>query len=69
MIQVTLSQYNKIPKDYRGTITRDDWPELKGKRTAFQNCLLGASGLPLVSLGGTHLCIEGLSFEIVTEAK
>ena len=62
MRKITLSEYNSIPKDYRGiwTVERWDlpnWAEIRekhmGKRTM------------MVYDKGTCLLVEGLGFEIV----
>lgn len=66
MRKVTLSEYNSIPKDYRGiwTVERWDlpnWAEIRekhmGKRTM------------MVYDKGTCLLVEGLGFEIVDDSS
>lgn len=65
MRKITLSEYNSIPKDYRGiwTVERWDlpnWAEIRekhmGKRTM------------MVYDKGTCLLVEGLGFEIVDDS-
>ena len=64
MIKITKKQYNSIHRDYRGTWTNENHPSLIGKKTAFENSLLGAVGMPLTSRPCT-LIFEGTHFEIV----
>ena len=64
MIKITRKQYNKIPRDYRGTWTNENHPSLIGKKTAFENSIQGATGLPITGQPCT-LIFEGIHFEIV----
>ena len=66
MKEITLSEYNSIPEDYRGIWTverRDlpDWAEMRekhmGKRTL------------VVYDNGTKLLVEGLGLEIVDDSS
>lgn len=58
MIQLTLQEYNKIHKDYKGT--------MNGKRSAFNGSIRAAAGLKgWGELEGTALLIEGTDFEII----
>ncbi|MBI9090159.1 MAG: hypothetical protein JEZ12_13165 [Desulfobacterium sp.] len=68
MIQITKEQFDSIPTDYRGVWSREDHPELVGKKTALENSLLGVAGLPMKD-GACALVIEGISFEIIEEKK
>lgn len=63
MIKITLSEYNALPKDYRGIWDTErydlpNWAEIRdrymGKRTMLHN-------------DNTVLLVEGLSFEIVED--
>ncbi len=63
MIKLTTKQYNSIHKDYRGVWSREDHPELIGKRTALENGLLNAAGLP-TKPAPSGLILEGIHFEI-----
>lgn len=66
MRKITLSEYNSIPKDYRGiwTVERWDlpnWAEIQQKNT-------WESSTMMVYDKGTCLLVEGLGFEIVDDS-
>lgn len=65
MRKITLSEYNSIPKDFRGiwTVERWDmpnWAEIRGKHMGKRTMM--------VYDNGTRLLVEGLSFEIVDDS-
>ena len=62
MYKLTLKQYNKIHKDYRGTCN--------GKKEAFNGSIRSAADLKgWGELQGTTILTEGLHFEIVPECS
>lgn len=65
MIRMTLSEYLRVPKDYRGVWTNERWDipnwadireEHLGKRTLMTNLN-----------GGTCLVVEGMGLEIIDD--
>ncbi len=68
MIRLTRPQYNSIPADYRSVWTNEAHPELIGKRTAMENSVLDAAGLP-TRPAPSGLILEGIHFEIIENYK
>ena len=66
MRKITLSEYNSIPKDYRGiwTVERWDLPDWEKMRTKH----MGKRTM-MVYDKGTCLLVEGLGFEIVDDSS
>jgi len=66
MITITETQYNSIHEDYRSIWENENHPNLIGKRTAFENSILSATGLPITGKPCT-LIFEGIHFEIINK--
>lgn len=66
MRKITLSEYNSIPKDYRGiwTVERWDLPDWEKMRESH----MGKRTM-MVYDKGTCLLVEGLGFEIVDDSS
>jgi len=66
MRKITLSEYNSIPKDYRGIWTTERWdlPDWEKMRTTH----MGKRTM-MVYDKGTCLLVEGLGFEIVDDSS
>ena len=66
MRKITLSEYNSIPKDYRGiwTVERWDLPDWEKMRTKH----MGKRTM-MVYDKGTCLLVEGMGFEIVDDSS
>lgn len=66
MRKITLSEYNSIPKDYRGiwTVERWDFPDWEKMRTKH----MGKRTM-MVYDKGTCLLVEGIGFEIVDDSS
>jgi hypothetical protein len=63
MYQITKEQYDSIHTDYRSIWQNEQHPDLIGKRTAFENSIQSAAGLPITGRPCT-LIFEGIHFEI-----
>ena len=59
MLNINLSDYNKISNDYKGIYQdyQGTNPELKGKKTILKGCLIPGGGTSLM-LDGIHFTIE-----------
>lgn len=66
MRKITLSEYNSIPKDYRGIWTTERWdlPDWEKMRTTH----MGKRTM-MVYDKGTCLLVEGIGFEIVDDSS
>lgn len=66
MEQITLAEYKKIHKDYRGvwTTERTDWPNWEEEKSQYlgKRTMLGTA-----DNGASQLLIEGIDFEIIEE--
>lgn len=65
IIRITLSEYNALPQDYRGTWDTErydlpNWAEIRDKH-------MGKRTMLHYDNGATVLLVEGLSFEIVED--
>lgn len=65
MIKITLSEYNALPKDYRGIWDTEryylpNWAEIRDKH-------MGKRTMLHYDNGATVLLVEGLDFKIIAD--
>ena len=67
MEQITLSEYNNLPQDYRGVwnTERSDFPNWEQIRHQF----MGKRTMMQLRNGSTCLLIEDMHFEIVSDKQ
>jgi hypothetical protein len=66
MVTISKELYESIHPDFRGVWERDEWPQLRGKRTALKGSLLSKLNQKCEA-NPTELWIENINFKIEGE--